>query len=114
MTKRNITIVGIVLILIAAAIIGGSRVRVGVPAAGVREPVALDAGSAAVNQASLTHSVQRDVAAGEVGALVSVLKVKQTLAVVSRRVARRAQVVELAAVLRVVGACVDRVQVALV
>lgn len=59
MTKRNITIVGIVVILIALAIIGGRRL-VGV-SAGVNEPVALKVGGAVAGHAKVVSLVGNEL-----------------------------------------------------
>lgn len=122
MTKRNITIVGIILILIAIAIISIGRSQVQVPPAAVREPAALNVGEAVVRQANLTRSVGRELA-NEVSALASMvevatpvntLEVNQPVAAVHQLVVQGEQGVELAVVLHAAVPRVDQVQASLV
>ena len=126
MTKRNITIAGIALILIVVAVIIIGRSRGQVPSAEAREPVTLNVGAAVVQQADLTRSVQRELTreltrevgaeagAVEVVAQVNVLEVSQTAAAVGQLVAQREQGVELTVVLRAAVPRVDQVRVNLV
>lgn len=107
MTKRNITIVGIMLILIAITIIISiGRWQVRVASTVVREPVVLRVDNAVVNQANLMRSVQHELT-DEVGAPVNTLEVNQAVAAGERLVAQGEKGVELAVVLR---AAVPRVQ----
>jgi hypothetical protein len=122
MTKRNITIIGIVLILIASAIIGVVRSRVRASSALGREPVALNVGSGGGGQANLARSVQREVPV-DVGELVNTSAVRQAVdalgvtrmvGTVSRLLVQQERGVKLAVVSRAVVTGVDRVRGTLV
>lgn len=121
MTKRNITIVGIVVILIALAIIGG-RALVAVPSVGVNEPVALQVSDAVVEQAKVECSVGNEaknaldvpVDAFKMNQMVNVLEANALVPVVDLRAVDHVDGVETALVVRTVVRNVNRVEVVLV